>query len=228
MRGGCYLGVSDRPSGPPVPATRGRGLVEITGAVCGWTRSAGVGDGLLTLFVRHTSASLLVQENADPGVHADLERFFARLVPDGDPLFEHTAEGPDDMPAHVRAALTQTQTQLSIPVLGGRPALGTWQGVFLYEHRLYEYRRAAQRRQVVLHLIGDDTAAVARLRSRCEWPTGPARTTRSPSPRQNRKGNNESSLSPSQRCGRRSVPTPSYLRTYPPLRQACIRPRRVA
>ena len=137
-------------------ASRGRGLVEITDAVSGWVRSCGVGDGLLTLFVRHTSASLLVQENADPGVRADLERFFARLVPDGDPLFEHTAEGPDDMPAHVRAALTQTQ--LSIPVLGGRPALGTWQGVYLYEHR-----RAAQRRQVVLHLIGED--AVAGLRS---------------------------------------------------------------
>ena len=130
-------------------ATHGRGLVEITSAVRGWVQTVGIGTGLLTLFIRHTSASLLVQENADPDVQADLERFFARLVPDGDALFEHVAEGPDDMPAHVRAALTQTS--LSIPVVAGQPALGTWQGVYLYEHR-----RAPHRRQVVLHLIGDD------------------------------------------------------------------------
>src|SRR5512135_2835696 len=103
--------------------------------------------GLLTLFVRHTSASLLIQENADPAVRRDLERFFARLVRDGDPMFEHDQEGADDMPAHVRAALTQTQ--LSIPVLNGAPALGSWQGIYLYEHRTSPHRRA-----VVLHLIG--------------------------------------------------------------------------
>jgi secondary thiamine-phosphate synthase enzyme len=104
-------------------------------------------DGLLTVFIRHTSASLLIQENADPEVTRDLERFFSRLVPDGDPLFEHRAEGPDDMPAHVRAALTQTH--LSIPVIGGELMLGTWQGIYLVEHRT-----RAHRREVVLHLLG--------------------------------------------------------------------------
>lgn len=128
--------------------TGGRGLYEFTDRIREWVRESGIRDGLLTIFVRHTSASLLVQENADPEVQRDLERFFARLVPDGDPLFEHTAEGADDMPAHVRAALTQTQ--LGIPVTGGQPSLGTWQGVYLYEHR-----RAGQRREVVLLLIGD-------------------------------------------------------------------------
>jgi len=128
--------------------TGGRGLYEFTERIRDWVRESGIRDGLLTIFVRHTSASLLVQENADPEVQRDLERFFARLVPDGDPLFEHTAEGADDMPAHVRAALTQTQ--LGIPVTGGQPSLGTWQGVYLYEHR-----RAGQRREVVLLLIGD-------------------------------------------------------------------------
>jgi len=128
--------------------TGGRGLYELTDRVLHWVRETGIREGLLTVFVRHTSASLLVQENADPEVQRDLERFFARLVPEGDPLFEHTAEGADDMPAHVRAALTQTQ--LGIPVAGGRPALGTWQGVYLYEHR-----RAGHRREVLLHLIGD-------------------------------------------------------------------------
>ena len=107
----------------------------------------GLRDGLLTLFIRHTSASLLVQENADPEVRRDLERFFARLAPDGDPLFEHVAEGDDDMPAHVRAALTQTQ--LSIPLVQGALALGTWQGVYVYEHRHRPHSR-----EVVLHLIG--------------------------------------------------------------------------
>lgn len=131
-----------------VVATPGRGLHEITREVRGWVASAGVRDGLLTLFVRHTSASLLVQENADPAVRSDLERFLARLVPDGDPLFEHVDEGPDDMPAHVRAALTAVQ--LSVPVAGGAPRLGTWQGVYLYEHR-----RRPHRREVVLHLLGD-------------------------------------------------------------------------
>jgi secondary thiamine-phosphate synthase enzyme len=129
-------------------ATRGRGLREIGREVGDWVTASSVREGLLTLFVRHTSASLLIQENADPGVQRDLERFFARLVRDGDPLFEHDQEGDDDMPAHVRAALTQTQ--LSIPVLGGAPVLGTWQGIYLYEHRT-----APHRREVVLHLIGE-------------------------------------------------------------------------
>jgi len=128
--------------------TAGRGLYEFTGRVRDWVRETGIRDGLLTVFVRHTSASLLVQENADPEVQRDLERFFARLVPDGDPLFEHTAEGADDMPAHVRAALTQTQ--IGIPVASGQPTLGSWQGLYLYEHR-----RAGHRREVVLHLIGN-------------------------------------------------------------------------
>jgi secondary thiamine-phosphate synthase enzyme len=128
--------------------TRGRGMTEFTGRLGEWLRSTAIRDGLLTVFIRHTSASLLIQENADPAVQRDLERFFARLVPDGDPLFEHVAEGPDDMPAHVRAALMQTH--LAVPVLDGRLALGTWQGVYLVEHR-----RAAHRRQLVLHLSGD-------------------------------------------------------------------------
>lgn len=129
-------------------ASRGRGLYEFTDRVRAWTRESGIRSGLLTVFVRHTSASLLIQENADPDVRADLERFLRRLVPDGDPLFEHTLEGPDDMPAHVRAALTQTH--LSIPVIDGVPALGTWQGIYLYEHRT-----SANRREVVLHLSGE-------------------------------------------------------------------------
>lgn len=127
--------------------TRGRGLVEITRGVTGWVRESGMADGLLTLFVRHTSASLLVQENADPDVRADLDRFFARLVPDGDALFRHRDEGPDDMPAHVRAALTAVQ--LSVPLAGGQLVLGTWQGIYLWEHRL-----RAHRREVALQLIG--------------------------------------------------------------------------
>jgi secondary thiamine-phosphate synthase enzyme len=129
-------------------ATRGRGLVEITQEVRAQLAASAIANGLLTLFVRHTSASLLVQENADPDVQADLERFFARLVRDGDPLFEHRAEGPDDMPAHVRSALTATQ--LSIPVMGGRLALGTWQGIYLWEHRLRGHGR-----EIALHVIGE-------------------------------------------------------------------------
>lgn len=128
--------------------TRGRGLTELTGEIRAWVGASAVGNGLLTVFVRHTSASLLIQENADPAVQNDLERFFARLVPDGDALFAHAAEGPDDMPAHVRAALTQTQ--LSIPVVDGEMVLGTWQGIYLYEHRTH-----AHTREVVLHLIGE-------------------------------------------------------------------------
>ena len=110
-------------------------------------RASGVTEGLLTLHVRHTSASLLIQENADPEVQRDLERFFSRLVPQGDPIFRHTSEGPDDMPAHVRSALTATS--LSVPVAGGGPALGTWQGIYLYEHR-----EAPHQRRVVAHLLG--------------------------------------------------------------------------
>lgn len=128
--------------------TSGRGLVEITPELTRWVAGTGVTQGLVTLFIRHTSASLLIQENADPDVVADLERFFARLVRDGDALFVHRSEGPDDMPAHVRCALTQTH--LAVPVMAGRPALGTWQGVYVWEHR-----HAAHRRQVVLHLQGD-------------------------------------------------------------------------
>ena len=128
--------------------SRGRGMTEFTAAARDWVRAQGMRDGLLTLFVRHTSASLLIQENADPDVRSDLERFFARLVPDGDPLFEHIQEGPDDMPAHVRCALTQTH--LSVPLIAGALALGTWQGIYLYEHR----QRGA-RREVALHLLGE-------------------------------------------------------------------------
>ncbi|MEW5743130.1 MAG: secondary thiamine-phosphate synthase enzyme YjbQ [Myxococcota bacterium] len=128
-------------------ATRGRGLVDVTQAVAAWLSNEGAQDGLCTVFLQHTSASLVVQENADPEVRADLERFFARLVPDGDPLFAHDAEGPDDMPAHVRAALTCTQ--LAIPVRGGRLQLGTWQAVYVYEHR-----RAPHQRTLALHYVG--------------------------------------------------------------------------
>jgi secondary thiamine-phosphate synthase enzyme len=129
-------------------ATRGKGLHEFTERVTRWLAEAKARDGLLTLFVRHTSASLVIQENADPDVQRDLEAFLSRLVPEHDPLYAHTLEGPDDMPAHVRAALTQTQ--LSIPVIAGRMALGTWQGIYLFEHR-----RAGHGRQVVAHFIGD-------------------------------------------------------------------------
>jgi secondary thiamine-phosphate synthase enzyme len=129
-------------------ATRGRGLYEITDEVRAWVRGCAIGQGLLTLHVRHTSASLVVQENADPQVQRDLERFLARLVPDGDGIFRHTSEGPDDMPAHVRSTLTSTT--LSLPVAGGSPALGTWQGIYLYEHRT-----APHRRRVAAHLIGE-------------------------------------------------------------------------
>lgn len=128
--------------------TPARGLVEITRPVRDWVAATGIRNGLLTLFIRHTSASLLIQENADPDVRTDLERFLARLVPDGDTLFEHRAEGPDDMPAHVRTALTQTQ--LAVPVIERAPALGTWQGIYAYEHR-----RRGHRREVVLHLLGE-------------------------------------------------------------------------
>lgn len=128
--------------------TRGRGLLEVTAPICRWVTAQGFGDGLLTVWCRHTSASLLVQENASPEVLQDLEDFFRRLVPDGGGgRYRHEDEGPDDMPAHLRAALTQTQ--LSIPVQDGQPVLGTWQGIYLYEHRT-----APHQRQLVLHLLG--------------------------------------------------------------------------
>lgn len=119
--------------------TRGRGTYEVTDEVRRIVRASGAARGLCTVFVHHTSASLLLNENADPEVRRDLERFFARLVPDGDPLFRHIDEGPDDMPAHVRAVLTQAS--LALPVLDGDCDLGTWQGVFLWEHRAAPHRR---------------------------------------------------------------------------------------
>jgi len=128
--------------------TRGKGLYALTSQVRDWVRASGIRQGLLTLYIRHTSASLLIQESHDPAVQTDLERFLSRLVPEGDPIYEHTLEGADDMPAHVRAALTQTH--LAIPVADGAPLLGTWQGIYVFEHR-----RAAQVRAVVLHLLGE-------------------------------------------------------------------------
>jgi secondary thiamine-phosphate synthase enzyme len=127
-------------------ATR-RGLNEITDDVARVVQAAGVGSGLCTVFVRHTSASLVIQENADPAVRRDLEAFLSRLVPDGDPLFTHVAEGPDDMPSHVKAALTRTSEQ--IPIVDGRLGLGTWQGIYLWEHR-----SAPHRRTVLVHVAG--------------------------------------------------------------------------
>jgi len=120
-------------------STRGRGTTEITDQVQRVVREADARVGLCTVFVHHTSASLIVCENADRSVRVDLERFFARLVPDGDPLFEHTAEGPDDMPAHVRSVLTQTS--ISLPIADRRCDLGTWQGLYLWEHRHASHRR---------------------------------------------------------------------------------------
>ena len=125
--------------------TTGQGLHEITAEVLAAVRAAKVAEGLCTLYVRHTSASLLIQENADPSAKRDLERWLNRLVPDGDPFYTHDTEGPDDMPAHIKAALTATS--LSIPVMDGTLALGTWQGIYLWEHR----RRGAQR-EVLLHV----------------------------------------------------------------------------
>jgi secondary thiamine-phosphate synthase enzyme len=128
--------------------TRGRGTVEITAEVERIVAASGVRTGLCNVFIRHTSASLIVCENADPSVRQDLERFAARLAPDGDPLFKHTMEGPDDMPAHVRSILTQAA--LTIPIADGSPALGTWQGVFVWEHRTHPHRRS-----VVVTVMGE-------------------------------------------------------------------------
>lgn len=122
-------------------STPGRGTQEITREIQGVVAAAGVPEGMANVFVHHTSCSLLVNENADPEVRRDFERFLARLVPDGDPLFQHAAEGPDDMPAHVRSALTATT--LTLPVIGGRCALGTWQGIYLFEHRTSPHTRKA-------------------------------------------------------------------------------------
>ncbi|MDE1916356.1 MAG: secondary thiamine-phosphate synthase enzyme YjbQ [Sphingomonadales bacterium] len=129
-------------------ATHGPSLTEFTREVARWLERQGIETGLLTLFCRHTSASLLIQENASDAVQQDLLAYFARIAPEGRGLYAHDDEGPDDMPAHLRTALTQVS--LSIPVVDGRMVLGTWQGIYLFEHR-----RGGQRRQVVAHLIGD-------------------------------------------------------------------------
>ena len=128
--------------------TRGKGLYEITREVADWLKRQGAAQGLLTLFVQHTSASLTIQENADPDVLRDLNAFFDRLAPEDNRLYRHTVEGADDMPAHIRSALTLTQ--LSVPVEDGRMALGAWQGIFVFEHR-----SAPHRRNVLLHLLGE-------------------------------------------------------------------------
>lgn len=127
--------------------TRGQGTYELTDEVGRAVRASGVTDGTVTVFVRHTSCSLVIFENADPSARTDLHAFFDRLVPEGAPYFVHTLEGPDDMPSHLRMVLTRTSEV--IPVIGGRPALGTWQGVFLFEHR-----RAPHRREIVVTVMG--------------------------------------------------------------------------
>ena len=129
-------------------STKGRGIYAISNKVESWVQNQNICSGLLTLFIPHTSASLLIQENADPDVLEDLDRFFNRLVPDGDPLYDHQAEGPDDMPAHIRSALTQTQ--LSIPIRNKEMALGIWQGIYLFEHRVHPHTR-----NILLHLFGE-------------------------------------------------------------------------
>jgi secondary thiamine-phosphate synthase enzyme len=125
--------------------TPGQGLHDITAQVASVVRTASIKEGLCTVFVRHTSASLVIQENADPTAKRDLERWLNRLVPEGDPFYSHDAEGPDDMPSHVKAALTATS--LSIPIMGGNLGLGTWQGIYLWEHR-----RRGSRRELVVHV----------------------------------------------------------------------------
>jgi secondary thiamine-phosphate synthase enzyme len=128
--------------------TNGPGLVEVTAEVARWLTGQRISTGLLTVFVRHTSASLTIQENADPSVQADLQSYFDRIAPEDPSRYRHGSEGPDDMPAHIRSALTQVQ--LSIPVAGGRLALGTWQGIFLFEHRARPHHR-----RLFLHFIGE-------------------------------------------------------------------------
>ena len=127
-------------------ATNGQGMIDVSGLVAAEVANASSDDGLCTVFIRHTSASLVVQENADPSAQDDLERWLERLVPEGDPLYQHTAEGPDDMPAHIKAALTATS--LSIPVRAGKLMLGTWQGIFLWEHR-----RGRNTRRLIIHVL---------------------------------------------------------------------------
>jgi secondary thiamine-phosphate synthase enzyme len=127
--------------------TRGQGLYEFTSSISQWMKGQQVQTGLLTVFCRHTSASLLIQENADPTVRLDLKAYFDRIAPE-DGTYEHDSEGPDDMPAHLKTALTQVQ--LSIPVVKGALALGTWQGVYLFEHRVRPHKR-----EIVLHLLGE-------------------------------------------------------------------------
>ncbi|MBC8269351.1 MAG: YjbQ family protein [Rhodospirillaceae bacterium] len=127
--------------------TQSQGLYEITDHVCGWVASQGIQDGLLTVFCAHTSASLTIQENADQDVQHDIQAFFSRLVSDDPSLYRHTTEGSDDMPAHIKSALTDVS--LSIPVAAGKPLLGTWQGIFLFEHRSHPHRR-----NVILQLMG--------------------------------------------------------------------------
>jgi len=129
-------------------STHGQGLYEFTREAVAFCGESGIGSGLLTVFCRHTSASLTIQENADPDVIVDLNDFFKRLVSEDPAHYRHTAEGPDDMPAHIRSALTDVS--LSVPVADGRPLLGTWQGIYLFEHRIRPHRRT-----VVLHLSGD-------------------------------------------------------------------------
>jgi len=129
-------------------ATKGPGFTDVTREMVSFVARSGVKEGVLTLFVRHTSASLVIQENADKDVLADLEDFFSRLVSRDRSLYRHTTEGPDDMPSHIRSALTQTS--LSIPIEEGRPVLGTWQGIYLFEHR-----DAPHEREIALHLIGE-------------------------------------------------------------------------
>ena len=127
---------------------QGRKLYDVTPQVLQWANQLNINTGLLTLYIQHTSASLLINENYDSDVLIDMQAFFNRLVPDGDSLFIHTVEGPDDMPAHVRTALTQTS--LSIPIIGGKVALGQWQGIFLFEHR-----QMPATRRIILHIIGE-------------------------------------------------------------------------
>lgn len=128
-------------------ATQGRALYDMTREIAAWVAAQNVETGLLTVFCRHTSSSLTIQENADPDVQRDLEEFFNRLVPENEPWYRHRAEGPDDMPAHIKSALTDVS--LNIPVTAGRMALGTWQGIYLFEHRTHPHRR-----KITLHLSG--------------------------------------------------------------------------
>jgi secondary thiamine-phosphate synthase enzyme len=129
-------------------STKGKGLYDFTSDAERWLESCGISTGLLTIFIQHTSASLTIQENADPDVQADLNDFFGRVAPEDNRLYRHTMEGPDDMPAHIRSALTATQ--LSVPVVSGRMVLGTWQGLYVFEHR-----NGSQRRRLVLHVVGE-------------------------------------------------------------------------